>query len=183
MGAIPSREGKMLSFTSLLVLCLVVSAVVYFVYKVIADSSRSVYRSREPLALVNPQDQPKKSTGSQFPVNQSAAFGQGGEHASPKNFARTFPAMPTESVDWRWEGSGVQLREPSLQPGNAAGKSGHCSLYDLNSPQPVTKPNPFAGRLHREETDRISGRSYKVTRKSQRTTKEDDRDLNKPWGW
>jgi len=173
----------MLSYTSLLVVCLVVSAVVYFVYKVIADSSRSVYRSKEPLALVNPQDQPKKSTSKAFPVEKPAAFGQGGEHSSPKNFARTYPATPTESVNWRWEGSGVQLREPNLQPANATGTPGHCSLYDAKSPQPAAKPNPYTGRLHREETDRFSGRSYKVTRKSRRPTDDDDRDLHKPWGW
>ena len=175
----------MLSYTSLLVICLVLSAVVYFLYKVVSDSSRSVYRSKQPLALDDIHDHPKKSsTGNAFPKGRSAAFGQVGEVASPKDFASTFPAMPSDSVNWKWEGAGVQLREPLAPHGEAASQAGHCSLYDVKPSQAAAKPDPFRGRLHREETERPAGRTYKVTRKTRRTYNDDDeRDLHKPWGW
>jgi len=152
----------MLSFTSLLIVCLVLSAVVYFIYKIVTDSSRSVYRSKQPLALSDREDHLKK--GYEYPKGKSAAFGQIGEVASPKDFARTYPAMPAGSVDWKWE-------------------PGHCSLYDVKSEQPAAKPNPYNGRLHRAETERPAGRTYKVTRKTQRSFDDNDGDMSKPWGW
>jgi len=174
----------MLSFTSLLVVCLVVSAVVYFLYKIVSDSSRSVYKSKEPLALVGSEQKRNKSRNRDYPIGKSAAFGQAGEHSSPRNFAQTYPAMPGNDVDWKYQGSGVMLREPELKPGNAQGKSAHCSLYDASSQQAATKPNPYTGRLHRIEAEGSAGKTYKVTRKPGRSDGEDDDgDLHRPWGW
>jgi len=171
----------MLSYTSLLVVCLVLSAIGYFIYKVISDSSRSVYRSKQPLALDDARDHLKKMPAvNPYPKSKSAAFGQVGEVASPRDFARTYPAMPSDSVNWKWEGAGVQLREP-LAPVN---NTGHCSLYDVKPSQPGTaRPNPHNGKLHREEFDKPAGRTYKVTRKSRRSFDNDDGELSKPWGW
>ena len=133
----------MLSYTSLLVVCLVLSAVVYFLYKIVTDSSRSVYRSKQPLILSDTKDHlEKRSTGFEYPKGKSAAFGQVGDRASPKDFARTYPAMPSGSVDWKWEGAGVQLRELQVPQGKTANKPGHCSLYDANPVQTAAKPNP-----------------------------------------
>jgi len=174
----------MLSYTSLLVVCLVLSAIGYFLYKVVSDSSRSVYRSKQPLALDDIHDHPKKGpSGNAFPKGRSAAFGQVGEVASPKDFAGTYPAMPSESVNWRWEGAGVQLREPLAPHGKAANQGGHCSLYEVKPSQADAKPDPYRGRLHRVETERPAGKTYKVTRKSRSSFDSDDRDLSKPWGW
>jgi len=173
----------MLSFTSLLVVCLVLSAIGYFLYKVISDSSRSVYRSKQPLALEDPHGHPKKKpAGNAYPIAKSAAFGQVGEVAPPKDFARTYPAMPSDAVNWKWEGAGVQLREPQVPLGKTANQAGHCSLYDVKQSQPAAKPDPYSGRLYREETERPAGRTYKVTRKT-RSFDDDERDLYKPWGW
>lgn len=170
----------MLSFTSLLVLSLVLSAVVYFLYKVFKDSSKSVYRSKVPLALVDRQDHFKNPASQAAPTENAAAFGKGGEHSTPKNFARTYPALPAGSVDWRWEGSGVQLRELQTQPGES---KGHCSLFDVYAQQAAAKRDPYAGMPHREEVSKPTGRSYNVTRKTERTAGDEDRDLHKPWGW
>lgn len=173
----------MLSYTSLLVVCLVLSAVAYFIYKIVTDSSRSVYRSKQPLALSDTEDHlGKKKPVNQYPKSKSAAFGRIGEVAPPGDFARTYPAMPTGSVDFKWEGAGVQLREVEVPHGNAANKS-HCSLYEANPTDAVAKPNPNNGRLHREEADKPAGRTYKVTRRSRRSYGHDERDLSKPWGW
>lgn len=169
----------MLTYTALLVACLVVSAVVYFLYRVISDSSRSVYSSRERLALSDDlglnRREPLKSGG--------AAYGAAG-HAMPRSFPGQVPARPTESINWGWEGSGVQLREPLARPGQGAGHSSHCSLFDTDptAPRPGMRPGPRQGKLHREEMNRATGTIYKVTRKTQ-TTPEDNEDLHKPWGW
>jgi len=172
----------MLSFTSLLIVCLVLSAVVYFIYKIVTDSSRSVYRSKQPLALSDREDHLKK--GYEYPKGKSAAFGKIGEVASPNDFARTYPAMPAAgSVNWKWEGAGVQLREVQSPHPKTANNPGHCSLYDVKSEQPAAKPNPYNGRLHRAETERPAGRTYKVTRKTQRSFDDNDGDMSKPWGW
>jgi hypothetical protein len=174
----------MLSYTSLLVVCLVLSAVGYFLYKVVADSSRSVYRSKQPLGLENTPDHFKKRpAGNEYPKGKSAAFGQVGEVSTPKDFARTYPAMPAGSVDWKWEGAGVQLRELEVPHGKTANQAGHCSLYDVKPSQAATKPDPYRGRLHREETERPAGRTYKVTRKTRSSFNHDEGDLSKPWGW
>jgi len=174
----------MLSFTSLLIVCLVISVVAYFLYKVVTDSSRSVYRSKQPLALEDAHDHPKKNpAGNFYPKGRSTAFGRIGEVASPKDFASSYPAMPTDSVNWKWEGAGVQLREPLAPRGTAANQAGHCSLYDVKPSQPAAKPDPYSGRLHREETERPAGRTYKVTRKTRPSFDNDERDLHKPWGW
>jgi len=174
----------MLSYTSLLIVCLVLSAVVYFIYKIVTDSSRSVYRSKQPLALTDTEDHlGKKTAVNEYPKRKSAAFGRIGEVAPPGDFARTYPAMPTGSVDWQWEGAGVQLREVQSPQGNKAKNAGHCSLYEVNPSDAVAKPNPYNGRLHREEADKPAGRTYKVTRRSRRSIGQDDGDLSKPWGW
>lgn len=174
----------MLSYTSLLIVCLVLSAVAYFIYKIVSDSSRSVYRSKQPLALDDTHDHLKKRpAGNAYPKAKSAAFGRIGEVASPKDFARMYPAMPSDSVNWKWEGAGVQLREPQVPHGKTADQAGHCSLYDVKQTQPAAKPDPYSGRLYREETERPAGRTYKVTRKTRRSFDDDERDLHKPWGW
>jgi len=184
----------MLTYTSLLVACLVVSVIAYFLYRVVADSSKSIYRSRLPMALLDTAERHHKvHSPSTALAGNTKAFGQERGHATPKNFARTYPALPTESVDWGWQGSGVQLREPPLQPvtgqprtgqpgGTGWGDSNHCSLYDVKTPQSALHPKPQTGRLHREEKVKPVGRTYKVTRKEDHVD-SDNRNLNKPWGW
>ncbi len=174
----------MLTYTSLLIACLVISVIAYFIYKVVTDSTRSVYRSKAPIAIIDAEDdRHNHSVSSAAVIKNTKAYGENRGHSTPKNFARTHPAMPTEAVDWGWQGSGVQIREPQLQPGHMAGTSSHCSLYDVNASQvSALNPKPHNGRLHREEKLKPIGRSYKVTRKVERMATEDG-ELNKPWGW
>jgi len=182
----------MLTYTSLLVACLVVSVVAYFLYKVIADSSRSVYKSRSPIALLDtPGHHHKDSLVNASVTGNSKAFGQNRGHTTPKNFAKTYPAMPNESVEWtwqgKWQGGEGHLREPQLQAGYATGNSSHCSLYDAKTPQPAQRTRPNISNLHREEKVNPVGRTYKVTRKAAHVPGDDHvlnkHDLNKPWGW
>lgn len=181
----------MLTYASLLIACLVVSVVAYFLYKVIADSSRSVYRSRAPIALVDTSLAAKGHHHKNPVVNASVAgnakaFGENRGHTTPKNFAKTYPAMPTDSGErtWqaKWQRSRGNLREPPLQAGYAAGNSSHCSLYDVKTPQPAQRARPNIPKLHREEKVNSVGRTYKVTRKAAHVA-SDNPDLNKPWGW
>jgi hypothetical protein len=177
----------MLTYTSLLIVCLVVSAVAYFLYKVIADSSRSVYRSRAPILLSDTKAHHHSDSVVDATVAyNSKAFGENRGHTTPKNFAKTYPAMPTESVErtWQgtWQGSRGQLHEPPLRAGYATGNSSHCSLYDVNTPKPAQRARPNTPKLHHEEKVSSVGRTYKVTRKVAHEA-SDNPDLNKPWGW
>jgi hypothetical protein len=190
---------KMLTYTSLLVACLVVSVVAYFLYKVIADSSRSVYRSRAPVALLDTKghhhtDSPghhDKNSGVNASVTGKAkAFGENRGHTTPKNFAKTYPALPTESVTWtsqgtwqgKWQGNRGQSGKPQLQDGHAAGNTSHCSLYHVNTPQPAQRARPNIPWLQREEKVTPVGKTSKVTRRVARVV-SDNADPNKPWGW
>lgn len=174
----------MLTYTALLIASLVVSAVVYFLYRVISDSSRSVYSSREHLALTD--DVPArghKPAGGEGVAYRPVAFGGNG-HSSPSKFAGTFPAKPTETINWGWQGSGVQLQDPRSKPGLVAGHASHCSLYDANpaAREPGVRHVPSQGMLHREDINKATGKTYKVTRKTH-SENNDDEDLHKPWGW
>jgi hypothetical protein len=177
----------MLTYTSLLIVCLVVSVVAYFLYKVVADSSRSVYRSKAPITLFGtPGHHHKDSVANASVADNAKAFGENRGHSTPRNFAKTYPAMPTESNEWAWQGKSQgnrgQVREPQLQASYAGGNSSHCSLYDVNTPQPAQRVRPNIPKLRREEKVNPVGRTYKVTRKAAHVP-GDDHDLNKPWGW
>jgi len=173
----------MLTYTTLFVASLIVAAVIFFLYRVISDSSRSVYSSKNPLAIIDSTQGPHKdTTGSAGPAYKPTPFGQDG-HASPKHVARSNPAMPTETVNWGWQGSGGQLREPQLHLAKAAGESRHCSLFDVNATETRPQTGQYTGRLHREEKLNSTGRTYKVTRKEDHRTTPEPESLNKPWGW
>jgi len=172
----------MLSYTTLFVASLIVAAVIYFLFKVISDSSRSVYSSKNRTAIISSTiNKRNDTTGTTGLAYKPSPFGQAG-HASPKHIAKTNPAIPTDTINWGWQGSGVQLREPQLRPSQGAGESSHCSLYDTGTPQSKPNPGQHAGRLRREEQFKPAGRSYKVTREVDRDMSEPE-SLNKPWGW
>jgi hypothetical protein len=172
----------MFTYTSLFVASLVVAAVIYFLFRVVSDSSRSVYSSKEPLAIIDSTKvNAKDTTVTKGLASKPTPFGQGG-HASPQHVARTNPAVPTDNINWGWEGSGVQLRESQSRPLQGAGESGHCSLYDARMSENKPHFDRHAGRLHREEKFNPAGKTYRVTRKDDHKTPEAG-SPNKPWGW
>jgi hypothetical protein len=164
----------MLTYATIFIASVIVASIAIFLYKVISNSSRSVYSSKEHLAIldVKPNYQKDKVTAGGLPD-----FPYGGNHATPRHMAKTHPALPTEQVDWGWKGSGKQTHQ---QPGHAKGS--HCSLYDLKPESPGTNRNQKAGWPYREEKSVGAGKVYKVTRKVARKDSE-PHGSNKPWGW
>jgi hypothetical protein len=168
----------MLTYATIFIASIIVASIAIFLYKVVSSSSRSVYSSREHLAIydVKPNYQKDKVTAGGIPD-----YPYGDNHASPRHMAKTHPALPTETVEWGWKGSGKQ---PHQQAGHARGSanSSHCSLYDLKPESSRVNRNQKVGWPYREEKSEGAGKVYKVTRKVARRDSEPD-GLNKPWGW
>ena len=168
----------MLTYATIFIASVILASIAIFLYKVISNSSRSVYSSKEHLAIfdVKPNYQKDKMTAGGIPD-----YPYGENHATPRHMAKTHPALPTEQVDWGWKGSGKQAHQ---QPGHAKGSasSSHCSLYDLKPESPGVNRNQKVGWPYREEKSLGAGKVYKVTRKVARQDAESD-GLHKPWGW
>jgi hypothetical protein len=157
----------MFTYVTIFVASVVVALVGRFIYKTISDSSRSVYSSKERVAIIASSKDSKGKTADKTVSEQNS-------RVTPKNLAKTHPAMPTEHVDWGWQGNAGQVSEPATS---------HCSLYDANSdPEPTTRTRPNSGWPRREEKLEAGGRSYKVTRKEPRKHTNLETDA-KPWGW
>ena len=163
----------MLTYVTIFVASVVVALVARFIYKAITESSGSVYSSKERVAIIAGSKGDKGKTARKTVTGAQAASGRE-SRVTPMNLAKTHPAMPTEHVDWGWQGNADQVSEPA---------SSHCSLYDASSDaEPTTKAFKNSGWPRREEKLEAGGRSYKVTRKAPRkhTNLETE---GKPWGW
>lgn len=169
----------MLTYATIFIASVIVASIIIFLYKVISNSSRSVYSSRErPIIYdVKPNYQKDRLTAGGIPD-----FKYGDSHATPRHMAKTHPALPTDTIEWGWKGSGKQSHQ---QPGHHAtgnANSSHCSLYDLKPESPGVKRSQKAGWPYREEKSVGAGKVYKVTRKVASKDSGAD-DLHKPWGW
>jgi len=163
----------MLTYVTIFVASVVVVLVARFIYKAITDSSRSVYSSKERIAIVASSKGNKGKTARKTVTGAQTASNRE-SRVTPKNLAKTHPAMPTEHVDWGWQGNADQVSEPATS---------HCSLYDSNSDtEPTTSTRKSSGRPRREEKLEAGGRVYKVTRKAPRKHTNLET-ADKPWGW
>lgn len=177
----------MLAYASILIISLVVALVVLFFYKIVSDSSRSIYRSKYPIALTGSSpDQLKNQSAHKTAAGVSAPPG-GQRRVLPPKIDQIYPAMPNETFDWGWQGSGKQFHEHGQHHGKGAGQlsadnTGHCSLYNVGIAEPTADSNQQTGWPHREEKTEPAGKAYKVTRKV--VTKDEDLEtVSKPWGW
>jgi hypothetical protein len=169
----------MLTYATIFIASVIVASIAIFLYKVISNSSRSVYSSRErPIIYdVNPNYQKDKVTAGGIPD-----YPYGENHATPRHMAKTHPALPTETMDWAWKGNGKQSHQ---QPGHAKSStnSSHCSLYELKPENPGIERKQRTGWPYREEKSLGAGKVYKVTRRAARQDSKQPDDLQKPWGW
>jgi len=173
----------MLTYATILIASLIVALVVLFFYKIVSDSSRSIYRSKQPIALTDSTpNHPNNKTAHNTVGSASAPQGGKVRVTTPPKINQIYPAMPTETVDWGWQGSGNQLREQGPQHGASSANASHCSLYDVSTAEPTVNSNQQSGWPHREDKIEPGGKAYKVTRKV--VTKHPNLETaGKPWGW
>ena len=164
----------MLTYATILVASAIVALVARFIYKAISDSSRSAYSSKERMTIIGAPPELTKGKARKAVAGRPAHSGRE-SRVTPRNLAQTHPAMPTENIDWGWQGSGSanKVSEPATS---------HCSLYDASAEESSPKSYENSGWLHREDKLEAGGRSYKVTRKTtpKRTKLETE---SKPRGW
>ncbi len=161
----------MLTYTTIFIASIVLALIALVFYKVIVQSGKSIYSSKEPFSIISIPN-PEKG--------KAAAFAGQNSSVSPERMAKTHPAKPTERVDWGWETGANHVREHRPHHTTGGGNTGHCSLY--NDADSVAPPKQSAGRLHREERREAVGNVYKVTRKVNPLDLNPD-DSGKPWGW
>ena len=164
MAHIREQAGwiTMLVYATIFIVSIIVAVVSLVLYKVISDTSRSVYSSKEPIDIIPQQDK-----SSAYASISDRAFPSGQtSHSTPRNMAQTFPAMPTEAHD-DWS-----VRE----------KGSHCSLYDVNPVEAPVRKKRNTGWPQRVDKQEAGGSTYKVTRKRPAES-ADTEDGSKPWGW
>lgn len=164
----------MLIYATIFIASIIVAAVIIFLYKTVSNSSRSVYSSREHLAILDVQPKYQKD---RVTVNGMPDFPRNETHATPRHNAKTHPAKPTETVDWGWKDSSKQSQQAT-----ATANSSHCSLYDMKPEGRIADRNGTNGWLRREERSEAAGKVYKVKRQAF-SRSPGSGDTGKPWGW
>ena len=95
----------MLSYATIFIACLIVAVVALVLYKVISDSSRSVYSSKDRIAIINRNPASQKDrvkhnadTKSKRSIDRRYRFKQ-------LYMTRTVPAMPVNTTNSACKGS------------------------------------------------------------------------------
>lgn len=169
----------MLTYTTFFIASLIVAVVALFIYKAVRDTSRSVYSSKERIAIIShPPGNQGKNTASKT-VAASKPFPDRHSSLAQTNMVAAYPAMPSERVDWGWEGNGNQLGE---HHSHQTAASSHCSLYDVGTEDSTANHQQNKGFLQREDKRELGGRAYKVSRKAVPRSANAGTQ-GKPWGW
>lgn len=170
----------MLTYATILIASLVLAVVALFLYKVISDSSRSVYSSKDRIAIIDRHPEEKKGKAKHGAVTNTLSSIDNRSGVKQWNKAKGTPAMPAGNLGGGWNGSG-----PGQLAHHGAGVAGtsHCSLYDdVSAAEPEVKQTRNTGRISREEKSEPGGKVYKVKRRP--VPKSTDSQLtNQPWGW
>jgi len=169
----------MLTYTTFFIASLIVAVVALFIYRAVRDTSRSVYSSKERIAIIShPPGNQGKNTASK-PVAASKPFPDRHSSLAQSNMVEAYPAMPSEKINWGWQGSENQLGE---RHSHHKAASSHCSLYDVGNEEPTANHQQNKGFLQREDKREPGGRAYKVSRKTVPRSANADTQ-GKPWGW
>ena len=151
----------MLTYATILIASLILAVVVLFLYNVISDSSRSVYSSKDRIAVIDRHPEEKKGKTRHSAVTNAMNSVDRRDGAKQWSMAKSTPAVPAGN-----SGRGNQV--PGQLAHHAAGVANvsHCSLYNVNAAEPESKHTRNAGRLSREGKRGPSGNIYKVKRNS-----------------
>ncbi len=180
-----SRTGsvKMLTYVIIFLVCFVVALVARAVYQAIADTSRSVYRSKEPIAIISrPSNQQKAAVaGAGSAVAGTQAQNEWEAPAKAwDEFTRQSPSEFNDSVEWAAPKNGNKLGENQPQFETSNGSASHCSLYDVDTVTAEPQVRQNTGLPVREQGS--GNRNFGVESKEAAKTPDND-DSGKPWGW
>lgn len=167
----------MLTYATILIASLILALVVLFLYNVISDSSRSVYSSKDRIAVIDRHPEEKKGKARHSAVTNAMNSVDRRDGAKQWSMAKSTPAMSAGN-----SGRGNQMPGQLAHHGAGVANVSHCSLYNVNAAEPESKHTRNTGWLSREERREPGGKVYKVKRKSKpRST--GSQGLNQPWGW
>lgn len=156
----------MFFYTSLFIASLFAALIVLWVYRTVAFSIKSVYKTVLPTSDTGPTSHLKDKAVPITSREKPTPWGWKG-HETPANAAKTHAALPTEKPNWGWSG-------------------GQQGIHEQNGSYAVSKPaaagKPGAGWPYREEKSEFAGKAYKVTRKVATKTASTNT-ADKPWGW
>ena len=167
----------MLTYATILIACLILAVIVLFLYTVISDSSRSVYSSKDRIAIIDRHPEENKVKAKHGAVTNALNSNDRRDGAPQWSMAKSTPAMPADNSS-----RGNQVPGQLAHHGAGVANASHCSLYNVNAAEPESKHTRNTGWLSREERREPGGKVYKVKRKSKpRST--GSQGLNQPWGW
>lgn len=168
----------MLTYITVFLASLIVAAVALFLYRAISDTSRSVYSSKERIAIIStPAHQKNTATRNTIGGSQN----QKGRVAS-QSPTQPCPAEPPDQINLGWDGDGTQPREPGLRRAAGAVKTSHCSLYDVSTADSTFEDKRRVGWSFSEEKRQSAGKAHKATQELATET-PDHEGSGKPWGW
>ena len=178
----------MLTYATILIASLILAVVALFLYKVISDPSRSVYSSKDRIAIIDRHPDEKKGKARHSAVTTASSSIDRRDGVTKWDMAKGTPAMPAGN-----SGRGNQMPGQTAPHGAGVADASHCSLYDVSAAEPEGKHARNTGWLSREERREPGGKVYKVKRnpggkvykvKRNPVPKSTDAQLtNKPWGW
>jgi hypothetical protein len=168
----------MLTYITVFLATLIVAAVALFLYRAISDTSRSVYSSKERIAIISTPAH-KENTATRSAIGGSQD--QKGRIA-PQGPNQPCPAGPPDQIDLGWDGDGTQPREPVLRPAAGAVTTSHCSLYDVSAADSKFEDKRRVDWSFSEEKRESAGKAH-ITTQELATETPDPEGSGKPWGW
>lgn len=134
----------MLAYTTILLVCLLLAAVSVFIYRMVSNSSRSVYSSKQPIGtILRSPDHSKDDVASHAVAGAAHHTGRTDKLMSWRS-AKLQPAMPSEQFYDNPQSHGVQLSAQPHGHGTGVGKVSGCSLYDVDTAKAEIENNRVA---------------------------------------
>lgn len=175
----------MFFYSLLLVASVIMALVVLYLYRMLADVGKAVYRAFLPSAKNDPsnhQNEVKVATS----INDTPTpWGWHGQVAQERK-ERTHTAAPPLIVPWGWKGNGHEIRErghkPSVRSSVQNGATGLDAFLKRKRLESDSAFRDGVGWPYREEKFELAGKVYKMTRR-ETFARTDFTTMVKPWGW
>jgi hypothetical protein len=178
---------KMVFYSILFVASVIVALVVLYLYHMLADVGKTVYKAFLPStkdSSSNHQTKVKVATS----INDTPTpWGWQGK-AAQESRKRTSPVASPKNVPWGWKGNNHEIRDrgskPPVQTAVRIGAKGLDALLKQsgNGSNSDSASRKKVGWPYREEKTEFAGKAYTVKRKAT-PARTNLRTAGKPWGW
>jgi hypothetical protein len=173
----------MLIYTTIFLTSLIVAAVILVVYRKVSDSSRSVYSSKERIAIISHPVTDQADKAARNPVAGSQAAREQPRRTTPQNLSQPYPDTSPGPINLGRKGSRDQVSEPDLSHAGAVSVS-HCSLYDVSTPDSTSGSNRSVDWSFSEKKRESGANVHKAPAPRKVSTASSDPETSgKPWGW